>query len=171
MTILVGVVMFGAPDCNNVKEPGVYAKVHYFLDWLREHGIYDMNEKPTCPGEPSSSSTSYSTSSVTTTESALPPASSTVSYSSTSGSTSSISSSSPDQGSTPGDDNPEDEQCGISEVKPQKRIVNGKEVVPNSIPWQVGLKNKKTKIIFCGGSIITSYHILTAAQCRTYVCK
>ena len=50
------------------------------------------------------------------------------------------------------------------------RIINGTETVKNEFPWQVGLiihdefgvRNKQPQ---CGGSIISSNTILTAAHC------
>merc|ERR1712212_994647 len=39
----------------------------------------------------------------------------------------------------------------------RNRIVGGKEVEPNSLPWQVGLN--------CGGTILCSKFIMTAAHC------
>ncbi|CAH1408439.1 unnamed protein product [Nezara viridula] len=41
----------------------------------------------------------------------------------------------------------------------EKRIVNGKPTGKNEYPWMVHLSNG------CGGSIITEYHVLTAAHC------
>ncbi|XP_064088269.1 chymotrypsinogen A-like [Macrobrachium nipponense] len=47
-----------------------------------------------------------------------------------------------------------------------KRIIGGKETLPHEYPWQVGLfSSKMSPNIFCGGSIIGPYHILTAAHC------
>jgi len=45
------------------------------------------------------------------------------------------------------------------------RIVGGSEADANSIPWQVGLVSNQGSTPFCGGTIITPYHILTAAHC------
>ena len=58
--------------------------------------------------------------------------------------------------------------CGIN-LSPE-RIVGGADATPNSIPWQVGLifpitAPTGTTIPFCGGTIIDSWHILTAAHC------
>ena len=56
-------------------------------------------------------------------------------------------------------------ECGVADVG--DRIVGGNEVDPNSIPWQV-LYLSPGRI--CGGTIISPYHIMTAAHChREYV--
>ena len=47
----------------------------------------------------------------------------------------------------------------------RERIVGGSEADANSIPWQVGLVPSQGSTPFCGGTIITPYHILTAAHC------
>ena len=60
-------------------------------------------------------------------------------------------------------------QCGCSATQPSflsTRIVNGYAAVPNSWPWIVALYiNNNTT--FCGGSLITYQHVLTAAHCLT----
>ena len=45
------------------------------------------------------------------------------------------------------------------------RIVGGSEAGPYSLPWQVGLVRKNRRRPFCGGTIISNRHILTAAHC------
>jgi len=45
------------------------------------------------------------------------------------------------------------------------RIVGGKEVKPNSVPWQVALVWVNTTIPFCGGTIVSATKIVTAAHC------
>jgi len=53
--------------------------------------------------------------------------------------------------------------------KDTQRLVGGQEAVPGSWPWQVFLKlNGKTQSYDCGGSIIDSKWILTAAHCVPY---
>ena len=47
------------------------------------------------------------------------------------------------------------------------RIVGGSEATPHSIPWQVSLVHVApgNTDIFCGGTLITTHHVLTAAHC------
>lgn len=56
----------------------------------------------------------------------------------------------------------------ILESKPQLdgRIVGGFEIDITTIPWQVSLQSTNRRH-FCGGSIISSKWILTAAHCTT----
>ena len=51
--------------------------------------------------------------------------------------------------------------CGI---KPDK-IVGGSEVTPYSLPWQVAFVRRGSNQPFCGGTLISDRHILTAAHC------
>jgi secreted trypsin-like serine protease len=53
-------------------------------------------------------------------------------------------------------------KCGLTSTR--SRIINGKVTKRNQYPWQVGLK-LRGKRIFCGGSIISSRTIITAAHC------
>ena len=53
--------------------------------------------------------------------------------------------------------------CG---VKPSS-IVGGSEVTPHSIPWQVGLVRSGSSRPFCGGILLSSRHVLTAAHCTS----
>ena len=43
--------------------------------------------------------------------------------------------------------------------------MGGEETEANEYPWQVGLVSPGEKTPYCGGSIITSQHVLTAAHC------
>ena len=43
--------------------------------------------------------------------------------------------------------------------------MGGSEVVPHSIPWQVGLVIVGTRKPFCGGTLIGSRHVISAAHC------
>ena len=56
--------------------------------------------------------------------------------------------------------------CGVSDVV-DSRIVNGVEAVKHSIPWQAYLEFTNNGYVekICGGTIIDSTHILTAAHC------
>jgi hypothetical protein len=55
--------------------------------------------------------------------------------------------------------------CGRQAITPSAvRIVGGVEAVPNSWPWIVSLRMNDH---FCGGTLIDSRHVLTAAHCVT----
>ena len=53
-------------------------------------------------------------------------------------------------------------ECG---VPPATRIVGGAPVSPYSLPWQVGLVAPWDYRTFCGGTLISANHVLTAAHC------
>jgi len=80
-------------------------------------------------------------------------------------------------GKIPGFKSKSQGQCGENNVVYKKklvmsRIVGGKEAVKHSIPWQVGLVDLFGFLgpdqPFCGGTIIDSTHILTAAHCTRH---
>ena len=53
--------------------------------------------------------------------------------------------------------------CGRQTITPSSlRIVGGVEAVPNSWPWIVSLRSGDH---FCGGTLIDTRHVLTAAHC------
>ncbi|XP_069821361.1 chymotrypsin B-like [Dendropsophus ebraccatus] len=58
--------------------------------------------------------------------------------------------------------------CGVPSISPvvtgYARIVNGEEAVPGSWPWQVSLQDR-TGWHYCGGSLINSNWVVTAAHC------
>merc|ERR1712213_258337 len=64
---------------------------------------------------------------------------------------------------TPRDEIDTRETCGTPGPKSDiEKIVGGQEATPHQFPWQVGLFFDG---YFCGGSIISSKYILTAAHC------
>ena len=44
-------------------------------------------------------------------------------------------------------------------------IVNGNATAHGEFPWQVSLRDKKTKLSYCGGTLINTWTVLTAAHC------
>merc|ERR1719228_259670 len=56
-------------------------------------------------------------------------------------------------------------QCGIKGDSDSTRIVGGQETEVHEYPWQVGLVGRGRTIPFCGGSLISERHVLTAAHC------
>ncbi|CAF3613402.1 unnamed protein product [Adineta steineri] len=55
--------------------------------------------------------------------------------------------------------------CGRQSITPStQRIVGGVEATPNSWPWIVSLQVRDH---FCGGTLIDTRHVLTAAHCLT----
>ncbi|XP_068117752.1 chymotrypsinogen B-like [Hyperolius riggenbachi] len=58
--------------------------------------------------------------------------------------------------------------CGVPRIPPvvtgYARIVNGEEAIPGSWPWQVSLQDR-TGWHYCGGSLINSNWVVTAAHC------
>jgi len=52
--------------------------------------------------------------------------------------------------------------CGLTN---NMRIVGGVETEAHEYPWQVALVNKKGKHPWCGGTLISPQHVLTAAHC------
>merc|ERR1719334_2096895 len=79
---------------------------------------------------------------------------------------------SPDKptGSTeaPPTDDP-DFTCQCGQANAASRIVNGTETAENQYPWQAAMVYYGGSSVFCGGSVIGSKHILTAAHCTQAV--
>jgi len=55
--------------------------------------------------------------------------------------------------------------CGMTRAGKRNRIVGGSETEKNEYPWQVGLVGVDEKAPFCGGVILSTKTILTAAHC------
>ena len=49
-----------------------------------------------------------------------------------------------------------------------EKIVGGKETLQHEFPWQVGLTKLRSRRPFCGGSLVSSRTVLTAAHCTRY---
>merc|ERR1719394_2296534 len=57
-------------------------------------------------------------------------------------------------------------QCGIKGGAANSRIVGGQETEENEYPWQVALVSTwNSHYPWCGGTLISSTHVLTAAHC------
>merc|ERR1712180_110139 len=56
-------------------------------------------------------------------------------------------------------------QCGIKGGTQSDRIVGGQETEQHEYPWQVGLVSRNGKTPWCGGTLISDRHIMTAAHC------
>ena len=53
--------------------------------------------------------------------------------------------------------------CGVAQRA--TRIVGGVETEVSEYPWQAGLVDKGSSSIWCGGSLLNSKWVLTAAHC------
>merc|ERR1719458_1774390 len=56
-------------------------------------------------------------------------------------------------------------QCGVKGGAANGRIVGGQEAEEHEYPWQVGLVSRNGRSPWCGGTLISSTHVLTAAHC------
>jgi len=59
-------------------------------------------------------------------------------------------------------------QCGVKGGDSHTRIVGGHETEEHEYPWQVRLVWSNGQSHQCGGTLISSTHILTAAHCTVY---
>jgi len=55
--------------------------------------------------------------------------------------------------------------CGVKPNQIGSQIVGGEEAGPYSLPWQVALVPTYSSTPFCGGTLISDRHVLTAAHC------
>jgi hypothetical protein len=61
-------------------------------------------------------------------------------------------------------------KCGVPLLKKKRdKIVGGQPAEKNEYSWLVGLVFKFSESPFCGGSLITSNTVLTAAHCKTFI--
>merc|ERR1719219_2359146 len=60
---------------------------------------------------------------------------------------------------------PSNSSCSCGLANTADRIVGGEETEAHEYPWQVGLVSKKGSHPWCGGTLISSQHVLTAAHC------
>uniref|UniRef100_A0A182N2U5 Peptidase S1 domain-containing protein n=1 Tax=Anopheles dirus TaxID=7168 RepID=A0A182N2U5_9DIPT len=54
--------------------------------------------------------------------------------------------------------------CGLRRTS---KIVNGVPTLVNEFPMMAGLVDSKSKAVFCGATIISDYHSISAAHCMT----
>jgi len=60
--------------------------------------------------------------------------------------------------------------CGVPLInRDRDKIVGGQPATKNAYSWMVGLVYKFRESPFCGGSLITSNTVLTAAHCKEFV--
>ena len=57
------------------------------------------------------------------------------------------------------------EQCTCGIPNRSNRIVGGQETEVNEYPWQVGLVSSSGTLPWCGGTLISNRHVMTAAHC------
>merc|ERR1711933_336080 len=58
-------------------------------------------------------------------------------------------------------------RCGVPQVN-RNRIVGGQPAVKNEYPWLVALFRSGSARPFCGGVLLSSRTVLTAAHCNVY---
>ncbi|XP_054158936.1 transmembrane protease serine 9-like [Oppia nitens] len=157
---LIGIVSFGA-GCGRENSPGANTRVTHYIDWIGDNGlIEDMDTNNTTTNNttdtdntnvttvsPTPSPTTTTTTSIIPNDTIVLP-------------TNSTSSSMSDQW---WDTQPIEELCGGSGIG--TRIVGGRPAVPNSWPWMAAIIRKESGRLFCGGTLINRYYIVTAAHC------
>jgi hypothetical protein len=47
----------------------------------------------------------------------------------------------------------------------ETRVINGFTTGPGAIPWQVCLRERRTKMHFCGATLVSTMFAITAAHC------
>jgi len=72
---------------------------------------------------------------------------------------------SPQTTTVPATTAPPSGNCNCGQVNRASRIVGGVETEVNEYPWQVGLVSQSGTRPWCGGSLISNKHVLTAAHC------
>ena len=58
-----------------------------------------------------------------------------------------------------------DEGCKCGLAVRSDRIVGGQETEVNEYPWQIGITSPGSNSILCGGAVVSSVWILSAAHC------
>merc|ERR1719312_2112772 len=58
-------------------------------------------------------------------------------------------------------------RCGVPQVN-RNRIVGGQPAVKNEYPWLVALVRTGSSKPFCGGTLLSSRTVLSAAHCRVF---
>jgi len=71
----------------------------------------------------------------------------------------------PTEGPTAGPTSPPSDSFECGKPVDANRIVGGTEADPFSIPWQVGLTSPNSMKPWCGGTLISPRHVMTAAHC------
>ncbi|KAH7945331.1 hypothetical protein HPB49_009666 [Dermacentor silvarum] len=56
----------------------------------------------------------------------------------------------------------DEEVCGRSTNKPQRRIIGGEDAQYGEFPWQAHIKISRQQ---CGGALVNHYYVVTAAHC------
>merc|ERR1719295_2069254 len=62
---------------------------------------------------------------------------------------------------------PADCKCGVPQVL-RNRIVGGQPASKNEYPWLVAIVQRGSTLSFCGGVLLSSRTVLTAAHCNVF---